>query len=211
MNIHTSLPAAALAFGLLTTAAPGRAANIYDIDPAHSSAQFSVRHLMISNVKGEFTKVKGTIVYDPNNLPASRIDAVIDATSISTRDEKRDGHLKSPDFFDVAKYPALTFKSKQIWKANNKIQAKGDLTLRGVTREVVLDIDGPTPAQKDPWGNLRVGATATTKLNRKDWGLTWNQALESGGVVVGDEVLITLDIEAVQKANAPATVTSSGQ
>jgi polyisoprenoid-binding protein YceI len=209
MSIYRNLPAAALAFGLLAVSGSAQAANLYEIDPSHSSAQFSVRHLMISNVKGEFSKVKGTVVYDPNNLADSKIEAVIDANSINTREEKRDAHLKSPDFLDTAKHPALTFKSKQLWKANNKIQAKGDLTIRGITREVVLDIDGPTPAQKDPWGNLRIGATATTRFNRKDWGLTWNQALESGGVVVGDEVSITLDIEAIQKA--PAAIISGAK
>ena len=192
----------------LTAALAGSAAaqSTYEIDSAHSSAQFSVRHLMISNVKGEFTNVKGTVVYDPNNLGASRVDAVIDVNTINTREAKRDAHLKSPDFFDVVKYPTLAFKSKQLWKKDGKLQMKGDLTMHGVTREAIFDIDGPTSEIKDPWGNTRFGATATAKINRKDWGLTWNQALEAGGVAVGDEVTITLDIEAVKKP-AP-TVTS---
>ena len=172
----------------------------YDIDPSHSAAHFSVRHLMISTVKGEFSKVAGTVVYDPSNLAASRIEATIDANSINTREAKRDAHLKSADFFDTAKYPTLTFKSKQFQRAGNKVQIKGDLTMHGVTREVVLDVDGPTAEVKDPWGNVRLGASATTKVNRKDWGLGWNQALEAGGVAVGEEVTITLDIEAVRKA-----------
>ena len=186
---------------LLTIAAGAFAAPAtYQIDPSHSAAQFSVRHLMISSVKGEFTKMNGTIVYDPQNLAASRIEATIDANSINTREAKRDAHLKGADFFDTAKYPALTFKSKQFVRTGNKLQVKGDLTMHGVTKEVLLDVDGPTAEIKDPWGNARVGASATTKVNRKDWGLNWNQALEAGGVVVGDEVTITLDIEGVRKA-----------
>jgi polyisoprenoid-binding protein YceI len=193
--------------GLAGVSAAAKAQSTYDIDSAHSSAQFSVRHLMISNVKGEFTNVTGTIVYDPANVGTSTIDAVIDVNTISTREPKRDAHLKSPDFFDAAKFPKLTFHSKQVWKANGVIQVKGDLTLHGVTREVVLTIDGPTPEQKDPWGSLRFGATATTKINRKDWGLTYNKALEAGGVVVGEEVSITIDLEAVKRM--PASNVSS--
>jgi polyisoprenoid-binding protein YceI len=124
--------------------------------------------------------------------------------SINTREPKRDAHLKSPDFFDAAKFPTLTFKSKQIWRSGGKLRAKGDLTMRGVTREVVLDIDGPTAEVKDQWGNLRFGASATTRVNRKDWGLVWNQTLETGGVMVGDEVAITIDLEATKNAAAPA-------
>ncbi len=173
----------------------------YSIDSSHSSAQFSVRHMMISNVKGEFSNVRGTIVYDPENLGNSSIEAVIDVSSINTREPSRDAHLKSADFFDVAKYPTLAFKSKRIWKKGDELQASGDLTMHGVTREVVLAIEGPTPEAKDPWGNIRFGASATAKLNRKDFGLVWNQALETGGVLVGDAVAITLDIEAVKIAS----------
>ena len=191
---------------LLTLAGVAAAQQTYDIDSSHSSAQFSVRHMMISNVKGEFTKVSGSIAYDPANPSASKIDATLDTTTINTRDAKRDAHLKSPDFFDTTKFPLLTFHSKQVSKVGGKLQAKGDLTMHGVTREVVLDIDGPTPELKDPWGNLRFGVSASTKLNRKDWGLGWNKALESGGVLVGEEVTITLDIEAVRTA---ATQTSA--
>ena len=172
---------------------------IYEINSAHSAAHFSVRHLMISNVKGEFSKVTGTVVYDPNNVEAARVNATIDATTINTRDEQRDAHLRSADFFDTEKYPTLTFKSTQVSKSKNKLRVTGDLTIHGVTREVILDVDGPTAEVKDPWGNTRVGATASTKINRKDWGLTWNSALETGGVLVGEEVTITLDIEAVKK------------
>ncbi len=178
------------------------AANTYSIDSSHSSAQFSVRHMMISNVKGEFSNVSGTIVYDPDNLADSRFEAVIEVNSINTREPRRDAHLKSADFFDAANYPTLVFKSKQVWRNGNTLQAKGDLTMHGVTREVVLTIDGPTPEAKDPWGNLRFGASATTKLNRKEWGLVWNQALETSGVLVGDTVAITLDVEAVKIVSA---------
>jgi polyisoprenoid-binding protein YceI len=174
----------------------------YTIDPAHSSAQFSVRHMMISNVKGEFGKVSGTIAYDPNNLNASTIEAVIDVESINTREPQRDGHLKSPDFFDAAQFPNLTFRSTGIRKADDGLEVRGDLTIRGVTRQVVLHVEEPPYETKDPWGNLRIGASATTKLNRKEWGLEWNQVLETGGVMVGHDVKITLDVEAIRN---PAT------
>jgi polyisoprenoid-binding protein YceI len=188
----------------LVLAATASAQSTYDIDSAHSSAQFSVRHLMISNVRGEFNKVTGTVVYDAANPAASKVDASIDVSTINTREPKRDAHLKSPDFFDAAKYPTMTFKSTQVRKTGGGLEVKGNLTLHGVTREVVLAVEGPTPEQKDPWGNLRVGATASTKINRKDFGLTWNQALETGGVMVGDEIAITIDLEAVKRKPAAA-------
>jgi polyisoprenoid-binding protein YceI len=193
-----------LPIGIAALAISAFAQATYTIDSSHSSAQFSVRHLMISNVKGEFAKVAGSFVYDPNNPAATKIDATIDANSINTRDAKRDAHLRNPDFFDTAKYPTITFKSKQVGKSGARLQVKGDLTMHGVTKEVVLDVDGPTEA-KDPWGNTRIGATATTKINRKDFGLGWNKALETGGVMVGVEVAITIDIEAVRKAPAAAS------
>jgi polyisoprenoid-binding protein YceI len=194
-----------LAAGLLLPAFSVLAQTTYNIDSAHSSAQFSVRHLMISNVRGEFKKLTGTIVWDANNLAASKINAVIDAATISTREEKRDAHLKTADFFDVAKYPTINFVSKQIWKDNSgKVKVKGDLIMHGVTREVVLDVDGPSSEVNDGRGNTRVGASATTKINRRDWGLSYNATLETGGLVVGDEVAISLDIEAV-KQKPPAT------
>lgn len=170
----------------------------YTIDPAHSAVHFSVRHMMLSNVRGEFTRLSGTIKFDPADPAHSSIEASIETASISTRDEKRDGHLKSADFLDVEKFPAITFRSKQITVGNDDAKVTGDLTIHGVTREVTLDIEGPSVEVKDPWGKQRVGATATTKLNRKDFGLTWNAALETGGVMVGDEVKVTIDIEAVR-------------
>jgi len=198
-----------LSLSMLALVGVAAAQSEYTIDSAHSSAQFSVRHMMMSNVRGEFSSVSGTLIYDPKNPGASKIEAVIDVNSISTREPKRDAHLKSADFFDTAKYPTLTFKSKQVWKEGAGLKAKGDLTMHGVTREVVLDVSGPTAEMKDPWGNQRIGASATTKLNRKDWGLVWNQALETGGVLVGEEVQITIDVEAVKKA--PAQVSKAGK
>lgn len=183
----------------MTLSVPAVGQSTYDIDPSHSSAQFSVRHLMLSNVKGEFTELSGFITYDPKNLSASRIEATIDANTISTRDAKRDEHLKSADFFDTAQYPTLTFKSTQFRNANGRLLVTGDLTMHGVTRQVTLDVEGAGVEVKDPWGQTRIGATATTKINRKDWGITWNKGLDSGGVMVGDEITITLDIEAVKR------------
>jgi polyisoprenoid-binding protein YceI/DNA-binding MarR family transcriptional regulator len=173
---------------------------IYQIDSSHSAAHFSVRHMMIANVRGEFTKVSGTIVYDPENPANSSVEAVIDASSIATNDPQRDAHLRSPDFLDVERYPVLTFKSKSISGQRGEWKMTGDLTIRGITREVTLDVDGPTPEARDPWGGARIGATATGKINRKDFGLTWNTVLETGGVLVGDEVKLTLDIEGVRQA-----------
>ena len=180
------------------------AANTYDIDPSHSSAQFSVRHMMVTNVRGEFTKMSGTLTLDEKNLKNSKVEAVIDAKTINTREAKRDEHLRSPDFFDVEKHPQITFTSTEFKKAGKeKYKVKGNLTMRGVTKPVVLDVEMPSAEAKDPWGNVKRGATATTTVNRKDFGLTWNQALETGGVMVGEEVKITLDLEFNKKAEAP--------
>jgi polyisoprenoid-binding protein YceI len=171
---------------------------IWDIDPAHSSAQFTVRHLMISNVRGEFSKVIGRVNFDGDDPARSSVEATVDVSTISTREPDRDAHLKSPDFFDVANFPAMTFKSRRVEKnSDGSLKLIGDLTLRGVARQVTFHVDGPTPAVKDPWGKWRIGASATAKINRKDFGLTWNAALETGGVLVGDEVAITLDIELI--------------
>lgn len=182
-----------------TQQAPARqqGATTWNIDPAHSNAQFSVRHMMISNVKGEFTKVSGKVLFDkdqPENLSA---EASIDVSTINTREHDRDNHLKSPDFFHVEEYPTITFKSKSAEKTSDGLKITGDLTIRGTTREVTLDVEGPTPPMKDPWGNTRVGASATTKINRKDFGLMWNMPIEAGGFMVGDDVKITVDVELV--------------
>jgi polyisoprenoid-binding protein YceI len=172
----------------------------WKIDPAHSNAQFSVRHLMISNVKGEFTGVSGQITFDPQQPEKLSAEATIDVNTINTREADRDKHLKSADFFDAINFPTLNFKSKRAERGAGGLKLTGDLTLHGVTREVTLDVEGPTTPLKDPWGFTRIGASATTKINRKDFGLTWNQALETGGVLVGDEIKITVDVELVAQA-----------
>lgn len=175
----------------------------WQLDPAHSAAHFSVRHLMISNVRGEFTKLTGSAVLDPSDLTKSKVDVTIEAASVNTREPDRDTHLRSADFLDVAKYPVLTFRSKRIESLEPEFfKVIGDLTIHGVTKDVALDIEGPTPSVKDPWGNTRVGITGTTKINRKDFGLTWNALVEGGGVMVGDEVKISIEAELIQKAPA---------
>lgn len=188
-----------LAFALLLPVS----AQTYMIDTAHSSAQFSVRHLMVSNVKGEFNKMTGSITWNEANPAAISIDATIDVNTISTREPKRDEHLRSADFFDAATYPSITFKSTRAWKSGSKWMVAGNLTLHGVTKPVTLTLDGPTAEMKDPWGMLRRGATATTTINRKEFGLGWNKTLETGGVMVGEDVQITLDIAATRKPAAP--------
>jgi polyisoprenoid-binding protein YceI len=170
----------------------------YTIDPTHSSVHFSVRHLMVSNVRGEFSKLSGTIQVDSDNPANSSVEASIDTTSINTRDGQRDGHLKSADFLDVEKFPAMTFKSKKVTPHEGGATITGDLTIHGETRPVTLDVEGHPNEIKDPWGNQRIGMSATAKLSRKDFGLTWNAALETGGVMIGDEVKITIDLEAVR-------------
>ncbi len=176
------------------------ASTTWQIDPAHSAAQFAVRHLTISTVRGQFHNVKGAIVVDDAEITKSTVDVTIDATTVDTQEANRDKHLKSPDFFDVEKFPAITFKSTMVEKAGaGKLKVTGDLTIRGTTRSVVLDVDGPTAAIKDPWGNQRAAASATTKINRQDFGVQWNGTLDNGGVVVSDEVSISLDIEMIHK------------
>jgi polyisoprenoid-binding protein YceI len=175
-------------------------ASTWTIDPDHSNVGFKVRHLMISNVKGSFEKHTGTVEIDDKDITKSKIEVSINTNSINTNVQKRDEHLRSADFFDVAKYPAMTFVSKKVAKAgNDKFTVTGDLTLHGVTKSVVLDVEGPSKESKDPWGNIRKGATATTKINRKDFGLAYNVVLETGGVAVGEEVTISLEIEMIKK------------
>jgi polyisoprenoid-binding protein YceI len=171
----------------------------WNIDPAHSTAQFTVRHLGISNVTGSFTKVTGTIVLNEQDITQSQVLSSIDVNSIDTRVEMRDKDLKSPHFFEVEKYPTIEFKSKKIVSSGGKLQLIGDLTIHGTTREVTLDVDGPTPALTDPWGNLRRGISATTTINRKDFNLTYNNLLKTGEAVVGDTVKIQIDAEMVNK------------
>ena len=186
---------------VFAVALPGLAVGAsWEFDPDHTGVHFKVRHLMVSSVRGEFEKVSGKIVYDDSDVTKSSADITIDASSVNSRVEKRDAHLRSPDFLDVAKHPTISFRSKRVEKAGNgALRMTGDLTIKGVTREVVLAIEGPTPPARDPWGNTRVGGTASTRISRKDFGLTWNAALETGGVVVGDDVDITIDVEIYRK------------
>ena len=174
--------------------------SLYNIDPSHSSANFSVKHMMIAKVHGGFEKISGKFNYDPQNLKDSHVDATIEVASINTRDAQRDTHLKSGDFFEVEKYPLMTFKSSEFKQdGNNNIMVTGDLTIRDVTKKVTLIVDEQSGEHKDPWGNLRIGLSARTKVNRKDFGLTWNAALEAGGVLVGEEIAITLDVQFVKE------------
>jgi polyisoprenoid-binding protein YceI len=170
----------------------------WNIDASHSTAEFSVRHLMITNVKGRFGALEGWVEYDPERPGDTRIEATIDATSIDSREEKRDAHLRSADFFDVEHHPKLTFKSTRVTKSDDGFDVVGDLTIRGVTKEVTLSVEGPSSQSKDPWGNTRIGASATGKINRKDWGLHWNAALETGGVVVSEQVKLSIDVSLIQ-------------
>ncbi|HET9319954.1 MAG TPA: YceI family protein [Bryobacteraceae bacterium] len=182
-----------------TPAAPQTAAATWNIDPVHTVAEFKVKHMMISNVKGQFTAVTGVMTVDEADVTKSRVEATIEAASVHTRDAQRDAHLKSADFFDVEKFPTLSFKSTRVTRdADGELAVTGDLTIHGVTREVVFALEGPTPPTKDPWGNIRMGLSATTKISRKDYGLTWNAGLETGGLLVGDEVTVTLDAEFVK-------------
>ena len=192
------LATAATAF--LSLLAPQAAqASSWEIDASHSVAAFSVRHLMVTNVRGELGKVSGTINLDDKDVTKSTVEATIEVAAINTRDAKRDEHLRSPDFFDVAKFPTMTFKSTKVEKAGAGLKVTGTLTMRGVSKEVVLSVEGPAPAVKDPWGNTKSGFTATTKLNRKDFGVQWNKSIDGGGVVVGDEVSVTIELEVVKK------------
>jgi polyisoprenoid-binding protein YceI len=186
---------------MTTTAATVAAASTWKIDPVHSVAEFRVRHMMISNVRGQFTGVTGTLTYDPAHLEKSSVEASIDVATINTHDPQRDTHLKSPDFFDAEKFPTLTFRSSRVTRrADGSLAVAGPLTLHGATREVEFTVEGPTAPTKDPWGNTRVGVAASTKIDRRDFGLTFNAALETGGVMVGEEVSITLELEFVQQA-----------
>jgi polyisoprenoid-binding protein YceI len=176
------------------------ATSTWQIDPNHSAAQFSIRHLAISTVRGGFSNVKGTINFDDADVTKSSVDVTIDVSTVDTRVPDRDKDLKSDKFFDVAHYPSMTFKSKKVEQAGDgKLKVIGDLTIRGTTKEVVLDVEGPTAPVKDPWGNQRAAVTATTKINRQDFGVKWNATMDNGGVVLGDDVAITLDVEMVKQ------------
>jgi polyisoprenoid-binding protein YceI len=171
----------------------------WKIDPAHSHAEFKVKHMMISNVKGSFSGLTGTLIEDTTNPTRSQVEATIDISSISTGDEQRDAHLKSADFFHHEEHPVMTFKSTKIEKKGDEEYAvTGNLTLRGVTKPLTFAVEGPSAPGKDPWGNIRIGLSATAKINRKDFDLTWNAALETGGILVGEDVQITLDVQFIK-------------
>ena len=194
MKIITALITAVLFVPTLSSASS------WQIDPDHSSIQFKVRHLMVSNVKGVFHKVSGLIEIDDKEITRSRVSVTIETASVDTGVAKRDEDLRNAAFFDAARYPTMTFVTKKVVQSGpDGLKVTGDLTIHGVTREVTLDVDGPTPAVKDPWGGMRRGASATTRINRKDFGLTYNKVLETGGVMVGDEVAISLEVEMIRK------------
>jgi polyisoprenoid-binding protein YceI len=183
------------------TAATPATTTTWNVDPVHSTAEFRVRHMMISNVRGQFTGVSGKLSLDPGDIAKSQVEASIDVTTIDTRDPQRDTHLKSPDFFDAEKFPAMSFRSSRVVrKGDGAISVSGPLTIHGTTKEVEFEVEGPTPAVKDPWGNTRIGLTAKTKVDRREYGLNFNAALETGGVLVGEDVHITLELEFVQAA-----------
>jgi polyisoprenoid-binding protein YceI len=182
-----------------TLAIPQTEISTWNIDPAHATAEFKVKHMMIANVRGHFSKITGVLSHAEGDPTKSSVEATIEAGSIETREPQRDAHLKSEDFLHVEKFPTLSFKSSNIKVAGDgELKVEGDLTIRGVTRKVTFVVEGPTPPTKDPWGNTRMAISATTKINRKDFGLVWNAALETGGILVGEDVTITLDVEFVK-------------
>ena len=176
----------------------------WNIDPTHSTAEFTVRHLMITNVRGRFNKVAGTVELDPAHPETSLIDVTIDASSIDTGEPKRDAHLRSADFFDVENHPTITFRSTLVQRSDDGYGVVGYLTMHGVTKEIVLEVEELSKPGKDPWGNVRVGTSAKAKINRKDWGLNWNAALETGGVLVGEQVKIAIEVSMVAEAAVKA-------
>jgi polyisoprenoid-binding protein YceI len=196
LNLSRLTVAAGLAAALTLPAGAGT--TTYNIDPRHSSAGFGVTHLMISTVRGAFHGVNGTVVWDDSDPGKSSVNVTIDATTVDTQEPGRDNDLKSPNFFDVAKFPTITFKSTKVVQAGpEKLKVTGDLTIHGVTKQVVLEVTAPKAPIKDPWGMARTAAAGTTKVNRKDFGLVWNKNLDGGGVMIGDDVDITLDVEMI--------------
>jgi polyisoprenoid-binding protein YceI len=201
MGHSTSRATLGATLAAVLTVSAAATTTTWQIDPAHTSAGFAVKHLMISTVRGQFKGVTGTVNWDDQDISKSTVDVTIDANTVDTGEPKRDADLKSDKFFDVAKYPTITFKSKKTEQVSaGKLKITGDLTIRGVTKEAVLDVEGPTPPIKDPWGNTRVAANATTKVNRHDFGVKWNANMDGGGVVVGDDVTITIDLEMTKRA-----------
>jgi polyisoprenoid-binding protein YceI len=192
--------ALAAALAVVFTLPAAAATSTWQIDPAHTAAQFSVRHLAISTVRGAFSKVTGTVIFDDKDSSKSSVDVTIDVSTVDTREPNRDKDLMSDHFFDVAHYPTMIFKSTKVEQAGvGKLKVTGNLTIHGVTKEVVLDVDGPSAPVKDPWGNQRAAVNATTKINRQDYGVKWNATMDNGGVVVGDDVSINIDAEMIQK------------
>ncbi|MCK6557408.1 YceI family protein [Candidatus Binatia bacterium] len=186
-----------------TLTAGGAHAGTWVIDPSHTNVQFAVKHMVISTVRGHLGKVSGTLNLNEQDVTGSTIEATIDANGIDTRDAKRDQHLREPDFLDTAKYPTITFKSKKIVKvANDRYTVLGDLTLRGVTKEVTLEVEGSPNPLKDPFGNNKIGGVAKTRLNRKDFGVNFSKVMDNGGLVVGNDVDVIIDVELVQQAVA---------
>jgi polyisoprenoid-binding protein YceI len=184
---------------MATSPAASAAVTTWKIDPAHSSAEFKVKHLMISNVKGSITGITGDLTEHATDSSLSSIEAKLDVLTLNTNDAQRDGHLKSADFLEADKYPTITFKSTSVKaKGKEEYAVAGNLTIHGVTKPVTLEVEGPSAAVKDPYGNTRIGLSATTKINRKDFGLVWNSTLETGGVLIGEEVHITLDVELIK-------------
>ena len=182
-----------------TTAAPQPTAATgtkWSIDPAHTSVTFGVRHMMVSTVRGEFQKVTGTVTWDPAQPEATTIEASLDVASINTREAQRDAHLKSADFLDVEKYPTIEFRSRGIGRSMaGGVEIVGELTIHGTTRVITLQVEGPTPEYKNPWGQTVMGASAKTTIKRSEFGMTWNTVLEAGGLLVGDDISIQLDVE----------------
>lgn len=198
MKLNLTHLAVTVGFAAVLTGPANAGTTTYQIDPRHSSAGFGVTHLMISTVRGVFHGVNGTVVWDDSNPANSTVNVTIDATTIDTQEPGRDTDLKSPNFFDVAKFPAITFKSTKVEQDGpGKLKVTGDLTIHGVTKQVVLGATAPKAPIKDPWGLTRTAVSGTTKLNRKDFGLVWNKDLDGGGVMIGDDVDITLDVEMV--------------
>jgi polyisoprenoid-binding protein YceI len=182
-----------------TTATTPAALTTWNIDPAHSAAEFKVKHMMISNVKGKISGISGVLSLDEADPTRSSVKASISVATLSTADDQRDAHLKSADFLDAEKFPTLDFKSLAVHRTGpGEFDVTGELTLHGVTRTATFAVEGPSAPAKDPWGNLRIGLSATTKINRKDFGLTWNAALETGGMLVGEEVAISIDAEFIK-------------
>jgi polyisoprenoid-binding protein YceI len=191
--------AVAVALVLAPALALGQSSS-WNVDSAHSHVSFTVRHLVISNVRGDFAKTTGTVTLDEKDVTKSSVEATIDVNTIDTREPKRDEHLKSPDFFDAAKYPTITFKSTKVEKAGKDgLKVTGDLTMHGVTKPVVLNVTGPTDEIKDPWGMTRRGVSAKAKLNRNDYGVSYSKVIEGGGAMVGNEISVELELELVKK------------